>query len=238
MTNGETVHVPTFEYEHPAAQEANASTSEFDGLQGSLGRPRAMNRTADDPVVTVHVGSAPLPGNPVVDVLIRHAEDLAPDRFLCMMAEYAAVDSPVDRCRLFGGIYKKPWHAKYDRKFEAGGFFATVMRVLCPPWGGGPRESWVTGRYWKSGHGRRTAGEKFVCATRQLDVFMRTLRATVGATDIVVDREIKPELGINRQNREEAAILPSSPDAAPRPGPDAGFARPDSVWRVEHPPDG
>ncbi len=136
------------------------------------------------------------------------------------------------------GIYEKAWTGDNDKRNEVGGFIATALRVLCPPWRNGPREGYVVGRYWVAGHARREAGVLFVARMRDLSRHMAVLREA-GAVEIKVERTIKPaptveELTINPQREEQTPGTVSSIDP---PG-SAGEIGDELPWRVDHPPDG
>ena len=160
MHDGRNLPVPVFEYEHPAAQAALRGVRDFDVTQGQLARPRAPNRTAANPVLTFDVGMH-VPQGAVVDCLITSAEQYAPDRFVMMAAEGLVVEHSTSRHNIHPSIYPQRWTGQNDKRLEAGGFKATALRVLCPPWRTGPSEGWVIGRYWRQGHARRAEGQLF-----------------------------------------------------------------------------
>jgi hypothetical protein len=227
MRNGGSVLVPTFEFEHPAAQEAQRSVNDFDIMQGPLGRGRGANRTAADPLTLFDVGTHLLPGIEL-DYLIQSPDQHAPDRFVIMMAESGlGVDSAVDRSKLHPTIYPHPWTAQNDKHLEAGGFVETALRVIAPPWRRGPKEAYVIGRYWPKGPGRRVTGRLFICPARQLEVSTMMLRTRCDADRIEIEREVlpEPEVTINQLTEKDGfivtsgAVSPEADDRAPLPDP-------------------
>lgn len=241
MSDGRDVPVSVSEYEHPAAQTSLSGVRDFDVSQNQLGRPRAHNRTAANPVRTFDVGMH-VPRGVLVDFLITSAEQYAPERFVMMAAEGLAVEHSVGRHRLHKAIYTQPWTGQNDKRLEAGGFVATALRVLCPPWRTGPRETWVTGRYWRAEHARREAGEMFISTQRQLAAHMQALREHEGATRIKVDRTIHAqprveELTINAQGREIPPVIVSPPEIGPLPAFMAALDAGNATRCTEKPPD-
>lgn len=238
MTDGGSVSVPVWDYAHPAAAAANREVAAFDSMQGVFGRPRAPNRTAANPLLSIDVSKIP-PRDVQVDFLITSPTQYAPDRMVCMLAEGLAVEGSRDRHRVHPAIYPHGWTGQNDRRLEAGGFLATVLRVLSPPWRQGPREAWVVGRYWPAGRGRRTEGRTFVSTVRQLALSMLVLRERCGADRIVVDREIRAgEVTINPVKQDKPAFIVTSPDL---PAEGAVSASVESIiagWRADRPPDG
>lgn len=186
MADGGTEWVRSTQYEHPAACEANEAVRERQSEQGVGGRPRAPNRTADDPVTTFNVGRPVVP-HLQVDYLIRHAGQHAPPRFVRAVAAGLVVDSGPDRHRLHPTIYTRTHTAEYDRPFEVGGFAETLGRVLCPAWQpSGPRERWVIGRYWVDGRGHRRDGRLFSCPESLLAICEALLEETCRATEFKI----------------------------------------------------
>jgi hypothetical protein len=238
MRDGSSVIVDVPGYEHPAAATALRSVRDFDVMQGPFGRPRGPNRTAANPVLIIDVGSHE-PRDVLVDVLITHASEYAPDRFVMMAATGLMVEHSHARHRLHPKIYEKPWTGQNDKRLEEGGFIATALRVLCPPWRNGPREALVIGRYWVTGHAHRDQGVLFVSTFRQLNEHVQAMRDRLGAVRFAFDREIWPaptveELTINLQSRVSPTFIVSSGAAPDAP---AG-APPESTYRTDHPPDG
>ncbi|HET7884267.1 MAG TPA: toprim domain-containing protein, partial [Acetobacteraceae bacterium] len=242
MRDGRSLSVPVFEYEHPAAQWALCGVRDFDVMQGQLGRPRAPNRTAADPVLTFDVGMH-VPHGAVVDFLITSPDQYAPDRFVMMLAEGLAVEHSRGRHRIHPAIYRKDYTGGNDKRLEAGGFVATALRVLCPPWRRGPRQDWVIGRYWRPGHARRKQGELFLSTVRQLDLNMRVLREKERATRIEIDRTIKAQphagkLAINLLKEGTSPVIASPPDVPPARVIAGVQDTQPTPWRAERPPDG
>lgn len=242
MRDGRDMPVDVFEYEHAAAQSALCGVRDFDVTQGQLARPRAPNRTADNPVLVFDVGMH-VPRGALVDFLITSAEQHAPDRFVMMLAEGLAVEHSVGRHRVHPAIYTKRWTGQNDKRLEVGGFTATALRVLVSPWRSGPRELWVTGRYWREGHARRDEGVEFVSTLRQLEVNKQILRDLDGATEFKIDRTIHAqktveELTIKAQERVAPTVIVSSPEDGAMPAFMAGNAGAGATWHVERPPDG
>jgi DNA primase len=242
MRDGRDVAVPVFEYEHQAAQAALNAVRDFDVRQNQLGRPRAPNRTAADPVLTFDVGMH-VPHGALVDFLITGPEQYAPDRFVMMLAEGLAVEHSVARNRVHPAIYPQRWTGQNDRRLEVGGFVATALRVLVAPWRQGPREAWVTGRYWRAGHARREDGEVFVSTLRQLEAHKGVLREIEGATAFKIDRTIHAqrtaeELAINAQEQRKPGFIVTSRETGPLPAYMTTQDGADATWRVERPPDG
>lgn len=242
MRWGRDVVLPTMDYEHPAAAAANRRVRDFDILQGVLARPRATNRTADNPVLTFNIGTA-IPDGCEVDHLIIGWKDYAPQRMVTAWAEKGYLtEHSLGRHLLHPTIYEQPWSGQNDRqRLEVGGFKATVLRMITPPWRFGPTEPVVFGRLWRSGHAYREEGEPFFATMRQLQTFMAEARRLYGATRFVVDENLWPdrpitdaELSIIPKSEDEGDIIDSSDDAMPWPpvGPVV------TTCRVEHPPDG
>jgi hypothetical protein len=144
MKDGTARLVPSMEFTHPAAREAQEAWRERQAIQGPGGRPRAIKRTASTAVLSIYVGTTPIP-NMRFDAVIRGPADLASGRTLCMIAGGFAFQSAHIRHRLLPDIYPRPWTADYDIARERDGnpdpqaaFFAMLRKVLTPSWHPGP----------------------------------------------------------------------------------------------------
>lgn len=241
MRDGTVTLVPSMEYQHPAAREAQAAVRDRQAIQGPGGRPRAAMRGPDNPVLSIYVGTSPVPGQ-VWDYVLSGPEQFAPDRFIRMVASDLAVASGPDRHRLHGGIYAKPRTAEYDIPREAGGFLAALGRVLYPAWWGDrPRSTWVELRYWVKGSGNRSDGRIAVCPVGRIAWAKERLREACGAVRIEVVAEVnRPAAEVPRKGERDdfTWIL----GTCPKPPAGLLFRYPaeadDPPSRVEHPPDG
>ena len=139
MRDGAVALVPSMEYQHPAARQAQAAVRDRQAMQGPGGRPRGAMRDADHPVLSIYVGTSPIPGK-VVDFVLSGPQQFAPDRFVRMVAADLAVASGPDRHRLHPEIYAKPRTAEYDMPREAGGYLGTLQRMLYPHGGATGRD--------------------------------------------------------------------------------------------------
>jgi hypothetical protein len=241
MRDGSVSLVPSMEYEHPAARQAQAAVRDRQAMQGPGGRPRAAMRGRDNPVLSIYVGTSPIPGQ-VIDCVVSGPGQLAPDRFVRMAATDLAVASGPDRHRLYPDVYPKLRTAEYDMPREAGGFVPTLRRVLYPVWWGErPRAPWVVMRYWVKGRGNRGDGRVAVCPTERISWAKDRLRDACSAVRIEIVAEVhRPGLEVPRMGERDdfTWILGTSPSAP------AGslFAFADSAGdmseRVVHPPDG
>jgi hypothetical protein len=184
MKGGGITLVPSMDYQHPAAIEAQASVRERQAMQGPGGRPRATSRTADNPNTLIYVGTSPLPGVEH-ECVITGPEQFAPDRFVRMAATVLVVASGLDRHRVHSEIYPKPHTADYDIKREAGGTIETLQRVLYPSWWKDrPREDWIELRYWVDGRGNRKPGRIAACKVGAVSEAKERLRVACGAVRI------------------------------------------------------
>jgi hypothetical protein len=192
------------EYEHPAAREAQAAVRDRQAMQGPGGRPRAAMRGSNNPVLSIYVGTAPIPEQ-VFDFVVSGPEQLAPDRFVRMAATNLAVASGPDRHRLYPDIYAKLRTAEYDMPREADGFLPTFQRVLYPAWWGErPRSTWVELRYWVKGRGNRGDGRVAVCPTGRISWAKERLRDACGAVRIeIVAKVHRPGLEVPRMGERD-----------------------------------
>jgi hypothetical protein len=190
MRDGGVSLVPSMEYEDRAARAAQAAVRDRQAMQGPGGRPRAAMRGSDNPVLSIYVGTSPIPGQ-VWDYVLSDAEQFAPDRFVRMVASDLAVASGPDRHRLHSDIYTKPRTAEYDMPREAGGFLATQQRVLYPAWWGDrPRTTWVVLRYWVKGRGNRGDGRLAACPAGRIAWAKQRLREACNAVSIELVAEV------------------------------------------------
>jgi hypothetical protein len=169
----------------------------------------------------IHVGHVAVP-HMEIDILIRGPGQHAPERFVCAMARGFMVDSAPDRMRMHPGIYKAAWTGQDDRKFEAGGFLATVRRVLVPGWRRqGPAIPVCAGRYWVAGRGWRRGGRAFVCQVTMLEDVKALLRERCEATDFeITDPCLKPDpeltrTPLNRLPSNSSLVTYGPPDPIP-----------------------
>lgn len=182
--------VPSMEYQHPAAHDAQGGVRDRQAMQGPGGRSRGSMRDADNPVLSIYVGTSPIPGQ-VQDYVLSDPEQFASDRFVRMVATGLAVASGPDRHRLHPDIYPKLRTAEYDLPREAGGFLATLQRVLYPAWWGDrPRTIWVELRYWVKGRGNRSEGRSAACLIGQIAWAKRQLREACNAVRIELVAEV------------------------------------------------
>ena len=237
MRDGSVTLVPSMEYEHPAAREAQAVVRDRQAMQGPGGRPRAAMRDADHPVLSIYVGTSPIPGM-VQDYVLSGPEQFAPDRFVRMVATDLAVATGPDRHRLHPEIYPKERTAEYDIPHEAGGFDTTLRRVLYPEWWRDrPRTPWVELRYWVKGRGNRTAGRVAACPIGRVAWAKERLRQACRAVRIEITGEV-------HRPADKVPRMPVSDDftwvLGTLPTVSAGslFDANDTPWRVDHPPDG
>jgi hypothetical protein len=241
MRNGESVVLPTMEYEHPAAAAANAKVRDFDIRQGPLARPRACDRTPETHVTTFDLSTAVIDGCEW-DVVITGWPDYAPERMVIAMAERGyMVKGSFCRHKLFPDLYVKPWTGQNDHRLETGGFEATMLRHIVPAWRDGPREPVVLGRFWRAGHAYRGEGEEFISTMRAFPAFKAEAEAKLGAIRIRVERTLwpdrpitEPELSIIQQLEEELGVIDSW-GTEPPPGP---FAEAPDLFATGPPPDG
>jgi hypothetical protein len=241
MRDGRVSLVPSMEYEHPAAREAQAAVRDRQAMQGPGGRPRAAMRGSNNPVLSIYVGTSPIPGQ-VFDYVVSGPERFAPDRFVRMMATDLAVASGPDRHRLHPDVYAKLRTAEYDMPREAGGFVATVQRVFYPVWWGErPRSTWVHLRYWVKGRGNRGDGRVAVCPMGRISWAKERLRDACSAVRIEIVAELhRPAAEVPRMGEEDdftwiLGTLPTVPA-----GSLFGFDRDaaDAPRHTKHPPDG
>jgi hypothetical protein len=205
MKGGGITLVPSMDYQHPSAIEAQASVRERQAMQGPGGRPRAAGRTADNPVTLIYVGTSPLPGIEF-DIVITGPEQFASDRSVRMAATGLWVGSRLDRHRVHSEIYPKPHTADYDIKREAGGTIETLQRVLYPSWWKDrPREDWIELRYWVAGRGNRTPGRVAACKVGAVSEAKERLRVVCGAVRIELVAEV-------RRPAQEVTRMPVSKD--------------------------
>jgi hypothetical protein len=245
MKDGTVRLVPSMEFSHPAAIEAQEAWRERQAIQGPGGRPRAIRRTASTAVLSLYVGTTPIP-TMRFDAVIRGPGDLAAERTLRMIAGGVAFQSAHTRHRLLPDIYPKLWTADYDIARERGqsatapaAFLAMLRRVLTPSWDSGRREAWAVVRWWRGrSQGNRRAGELAAAPVSRLRALKDTLLAD-GATQIEVVADIQPrgtrgpvlELDRNPQNQDDSWVLPTS-WRRPR-----GDVNASASWRTA-PPDG
>jgi hypothetical protein len=242
LRGGKTACLPIREYEHPAARAANALVRDYDILQGMLGRPRACDRTPATPVTVINVSTTPA-NCCEHDFVIRNWGDYAPQRMVVALAERGfIVESSLGRYTLLPDIYTQPWTGQNDRRLETGGFMATVLRGICLPWRDGPREPYVIGRLWRSGHAYRESGEAFVATMASFPALEAEAQERYGATRIAVDRFLWParpltpaeELSITPEIEEWFEIIDSVAQASGNWPP--GVPQPD-IRQPRAPPD-
>lgn len=237
MKSGGVTLVPSMEYQHPAAREAQAAVRDRAAMQGIGGRPRASSRTADNPVLSLQIGHGVISGMEF-DCVITSAEQFAPDRFVRMAATSLVVESGRHRHRVHHEIYPKPFTADYDIKREVGGLDATLRRVLFPSWWGNrPRPTWLYLRYWVNGTGNRTAGYIAACPAGKVSWAKDRLRETCGAVRFEIVGEVNRCAG-------EVARMPVSNDitwilgSSPRRHLGPLFSIATATPHADHPPDG
>ena len=239
MRDGGVSLVPSMEYEHLATRAAQAAVRDRQAMQGPGGRPRAAMRGADNPVLSLYVGTSPIPGQ-VWDYVLSDPEQFAPDRFLGMVATDLAVASGPDRHRLHPDIYAKPRTAEYDMPREAGGFRTTLQRVLYPEWWGDrPRSTWIELRYWVKGRGNRSDGRIASCPVGRIAWAKQRLQEACNAVRIEIVAEVhRPAAEVPRTPIESdyTWILGTCP--RPPAGPLFGHLAEagDPSADVEHPP--
>jgi hypothetical protein len=190
MKGGGVTLVPSMEYRHPAAREAQRAVRERAALQGPGGRPRASSRTVTSPVLSLYIGNGVIPGMEF-DCVITSPEQHAPDRFLRMAARGLVVASGRDRNRIHPEIYPKPHTAEYDVKHEVGGMIPTLQRVLYPRWWGDrQRPTWCVLRYWVKGRGNRALGREAACPAGMVAWAKERLREACGAVRFEIFAEV------------------------------------------------
>ena len=241
MRDGGVTLVPSMEYQHPAAREAQAAVRDRQAMQGPGGRPRGAMRDADNPVLSIYVGTSPIPGK-VMDYVLSGPQQLAPDRFVRMVASDLAVASGPDRHRLHPEIYPKPRTAEYDMPREAGGYLVTLQRVLFPEWWGErPRSAWITMRYWVKGRGNRSDGRIAACPIGRIAWAKDRLRDSCQAVRIEITSEVhRPAVEVPWTEEEDdfTWILGTLPRIPPGSLFGDHTEADEASWRVDHPPDG
>ncbi|MBV9784883.1 MAG: hypothetical protein JO264_13820 [Acidisphaera sp.] len=241
MRDGGLSLVPSMEYEHPAVRAAQAAVRDRQAVQGPGGRPRAAMRTADNPVLSIYVGTSPIPGQ-VWDHVLSDPEQFAPDRFVRMTAENLAVASGPDRHRLCPTIYSKLRTAEYDMPREAGGFLPTLKRVLYPAWWDDrPRTTWVELRYWVKGRGNRDEGRVAACPVGCIAWAQQRLRDACNAVRIEIVADVPRPSGEVLRTPVETNytwVLGTSPKSPTGPLFDHVARAADQPSDAERPPDG
>jgi hypothetical protein len=239
MKAGGVTLVPSMEYEHPAAREAQAAVRDRQAMQGPGGRGRAPLRTAENPLLSIYVGRGVVPGM-MFDYVITSPEEFAPDRFVRMVAAELVVASPRHRHRVHPEIYPKPHSAEYDVKHETGGMIAALQRVLYPKWWGDrPRPPWAVLRYWLKGRGNRTSGFEAACPEGRVAWAAERLRVDLGAVRVEFVASVhRPrhheEVSRSDVNTDSTWILGTYPRRAAGPL----FGEADKPPRSRAPPDG
>jgi hypothetical protein len=199
MKDGTARHVPSMEYEHPAAREAQAAWRDRQAMQGPGGRARGIRRTKENPLTAIYVGTSPVPGK-LYDVVIRGPGELASRRTLIMTSRGFVYQTAHMRHRMLPDLYPEEWTADYDIARERdsnpdpqAAFVTMMRRVVSPSWHPGPIEPWTIVRFWRvRSRGNRKEGELAACRVSDLPELKTRLMAK-GATKIEVIADIQPK---------------------------------------------